>query len=91
MLTLPGQAKINNLDIPGLDRFWRNRAVSESWIPKGCHTITPNIVVDDAEAAIVFRKRAFGASEHYRLTLANGKVTHRESRLGQRRMPAEGY
>jgi len=39
--------------------------VSEPWIPKGFHTVTPNIIVDGAEPAIVFLKRAFGASERY--------------------------
>ena len=52
------------------------------WIPDGFHTVTPNIVVDDAEAAITFLKRAFGATEHYRLTMSEGKITHCELRLG---------
>ena len=56
--------------------------MSEPWIPKGFHTVTPNIIVDDAEAAIAFLKRAFGAREHYRLTLANGRVTHCELGFG---------
>ncbi|MEO8466488.1 MAG: VOC family protein [Gammaproteobacteria bacterium] len=56
--------------------------MNEPWVPKGFHTITPNIIVDDAEAAIVFLERAFGASEHYRLRFANGKVAHCELGLG---------
>ncbi len=56
--------------------------MSEPWIPKGFHTVTPNIIVDDAEAAIAFLKRAFGVSEHFRLTFANGKVAHCELALG---------
>ena len=56
--------------------------MNEPWIPQGFHTVTPNIIVDDAEAAIAFLKRAFGASERYRLTLSNGKVTHCELTLG---------
>jgi uncharacterized glyoxalase superfamily protein PhnB len=39
--------------------------VHEPWIPQGLHTITPNILVDDADAAIAFLKRAFGAGERY--------------------------
>ena len=56
--------------------------MNEPWIPQGFHTVTPNIIVDDAEAAIAFLKRAFGASERYRLTLSSGKVTHCELKLG---------
>ena len=56
--------------------------MSARWIPKGFHTITPNIVVDDAEQALTFLKQAFGAVENYRLTLSNGKITHCELKLG---------
>jgi PhnB protein len=57
-------------------------AMSAGWLPKGFHTITPNIIVDDAEPAIAFFKSAFGASETYRLTLSTGQITHCEIRLG---------
>jgi PhnB protein len=56
--------------------------MKEAWIPEGFHTITPNIIVDDAEAAIGFLKRALGAWERYRLTMSNGKIAHCELRLG---------
>jgi PhnB protein len=56
--------------------------MSARWIPKGFHTITPNIVVDDAEEAVAFLKKAFGATESYRLTMSNGKITHCELKLG---------
>ena len=55
--------------------------MSTRWIPKGFHTITPNIIVDDAEQAVAFFKKAFGATETYRLTLSNGKITHCELKL----------
>jgi PhnB protein len=56
--------------------------LNEPWIPEGFHTITPNIIVDDAESAIAFLKRAFGATEHYRLTMSDGKLAHCELALG---------
>lgn len=56
--------------------------MNESWIPKGFRTVTPNIVVDRAEDAITFLKRALGATEHYRLTMSDGKVTHCELQIG---------
>ncbi len=56
--------------------------MSARWLPKGFHTITPNIIVDDAEQAVAFFKNAFGASESYRLTMSNGKIAHCELKLG---------
>jgi PhnB protein len=56
--------------------------MSASWIPNGFATITPNIIVDDAEQAAAFFARAFGAQENYRLTMTNGKIAHCELRLG---------
>jgi PhnB protein len=56
--------------------------MSKRSVPKGFHTITPNIIVDDAEKAVAFLKEAFGVTENYRLTLADGKITHCELKLG---------
>jgi PhnB protein len=52
------------------------------WLPKGFHTITPNIIVDDAEQAVAFLKKAFGATERYRLTMSDGKIAHCELEIG---------
>jgi putative acetyltransferase len=56
--------------------------MGRQWLPHGFHTVTPNIIVDDAEAAIAFFKRALGATERYRLMLSNGRITHCELSLG---------
>jgi PhnB protein len=56
--------------------------VNEPWIPRDFRTVTPNIVVDDAENAIAFLKGGLGAIEQFRLTTANGKVAHCELKLG---------
>lgn len=56
--------------------------MSTRWIPKGFHTITPNIVADDAEQAVAFLKKALGATETYRLTMSSGKIAHCELKLG---------
>src|SRR5580704_10642202 len=53
-----------------------------TWLPDGFHTITPNIIAEDAEQAVDFLKRALGASERYRLTLADGSITHCELKIG---------
>jgi len=52
------------------------------WIPKGFHTVTPNVIVEDLDGAVAFLKKAFGATESYRLILQDGKVTHCEMRIG---------
>jgi PhnB protein len=56
--------------------------VNEPWIPRDFRTVTPNIVVDDAENAIAFLKGALGAVEQFRLTMSSGKVAHCELKLG---------
>jgi PhnB protein len=56
--------------------------MSNKWLPRGFHTITPNIVVEDAEKAVMFLKRAFGATESFRLTMSDGKISHCELKLG---------
>jgi PhnB protein len=52
------------------------------WLPQGFHTITPNIIAEDAEQAVSFLKRALGATENYRLTLSDGRITHCELQIG---------
>jgi PhnB protein len=42
------------------------------------NAIVPHIYVDGASEAIAFYKRAFGASELFRITAPNGKIVHAE-------------
>ena len=56
--------------------------MNEPWISRDFRTVTPNIIVDDAEDAIAFLKGALGAVEQYRLTMSSGKVAHCELKLG---------
>ncbi|MFD0739971.1 VOC family protein [Lysobacter koreensis] len=55
-------------------------------IPDGYHAVTPYLIVDDANAAIDFYARAFGAQELYRLPMTDkdgvAKVGHAEIRIG---------
>ncbi len=51
-------------------------------IPDGYHTVTPYLVVADAEAQIDFLKKALGAEETYRHADDKGKVSHAEVRVG---------
>lgn len=52
-------------------------------IPDGYHSVTPYLTVDDADAALAFYRKAFGASEILRLNMANGKVGHAEFKIGE--------
>lgn len=60
--------------------------MSVSPVPQGFHTLTPNIIVADAEMAIEFYKRAFGAEEKVRLTMPDGKIVHCELAIGDSRL-----
>lgn len=51
-------------------------------IPEGHHTVTPYLAIKGAAQALEFYKRAFGATETYRLMLPDGRVGHAEIRLG---------
>ena len=47
-------------------------------IPDGYHNITPYLVVKGAAEAIDFYKKAFGATERYRIDRPDGKIGHAE-------------
>jgi PhnB protein len=51
-------------------------------IPQGYHSLTPYLVVNDAQRAIDFYKRAFGASEIWRMEAPGGKLSHVELKIG---------
>jgi PhnB protein len=68
--------------LPAYIPEWRSVGMSTQWLPKGFRTITPNIVVDDAEQAVAFLKDALGATENYRLTMSNGTIAHCELKIG---------
>ena len=50
-------------------------------IPEGYHSVTPYLIVDDANAAIDFYKKAFGATEKFRLPMGD-KIGHAEIKIG---------
>ncbi len=52
-------------------------------IPKGFHSVTPDLVVKGASDAIEFYKRAFGAVENYRHNSPDGNsIVHAELKIG---------
>jgi PhnB protein len=54
-------------------------------IPDGYHTITPNITVRDAAAALAFYQKALGAEELMRMPGPGGKILHAEIKIGNSR------
>ena len=50
-------------------------------IPDGYHSVTPYLVMNGAAAAIDFYKKAFGATELFRMEHA-GKIGHAEIKIG---------
>jgi PhnB protein len=53
-----------------------------NYIPKGFHTATPYLIIKDADKAIEFYKKVFGATEIECIKDAEGKVRHAEIRIG---------
>ncbi len=51
-------------------------------IPAGYHSVTPYLIVNDAERALDYYKKAFGASEVFRMDAPGGKVGHAEIQIG---------
>lgn len=54
-------------------------------IPEGYRTLTPGMSVRDANRAVDFFKRAFGAEERHRFTLPDGTLMQAEMQLGDSR------
>jgi PhnB protein len=51
-------------------------------VPPGYHTATPYLTLSDAASAIDFYKRAFGATEIFRMAAPGGKIGHAEIKIG---------
>jgi PhnB protein len=51
-------------------------------VPKGHHTVTPSLTLDNAAQAIDWYKKALGAEETSRAVGPDGKIMHAEIRVG---------
>jgi PhnB protein len=54
-------------------------------IPDGYHTVTPYLYIKGAASALEFYKKAFGATELFRMDW-NGRVGHAEIQIGDSRI-----
>lgn len=55
-------------------------------IPEGYTSVTPYLVIKGAAAAIEFYKKAFGATELFRVPMPDGTVGHAEMQFGNARI-----
>lgn len=55
-------------------------------IPEGYHSITPYLIVKDADKLIDFLKNAFGAKEIHRSLKPEGQIMHAEVQIGDSRI-----
>jgi PhnB protein len=51
-------------------------------IPEGYHTLSPYLAVEDANQAIDYYKKAFGAKERVRMEAPGGAIGHAELEIG---------
>src|SRR5438046_7816443 len=77
--------------MPKFEKTSEEKCMSVKAIPDGYEGITPYLICKNAEAAIDFYKRAFGAEEIVRIGQP-GMVGHAEMRIGNAIfMVAEGF
>ena len=51
-------------------------------IPEGYHSVTPYLIINGATDAIEYYKKAFGATELFRMPAPEGKIGHAEIKIG---------
>lgn len=51
-------------------------------VPDGYHTVTPYLIISGAAAALEFYKKAFEATELFRMDAPGGKIGHAEIKIG---------
>lgn len=56
--------------------------MSTTHVPEGYHSVTPYLAIRNAVEALDFYKRAFGATEKFRLMMPDGRLGHAEIQLG---------
>lgn len=59
-------------------------------IPQGYHSLTPYLMVEEADRALEFYKKAFGAKEIMRTKTPHGEIGHCEMQIGDSRFMFSG-
>ncbi|MDD4616519.1 MAG: VOC family protein [Alphaproteobacteria bacterium] len=60
--------------------------VAPTELPEGFCTVTPTLIVSRASEAIDLYKKAFGATEEYRMEAEDGKIVHACIKIGNSKM-----
>jgi PhnB protein len=55
-------------------------------IPEGYHSVTPYLMINGAAEAIEFYRRAFGATQLFKMDTPVGKIGHAEIQIGDSRV-----
>ena len=61
-------------------------ANAKSPVPEGFHTLTPQLIFDNAAQAIDWYKKGLGAEEQSRAVGPDGKIMHAELQIGDSRI-----
>jgi len=61
-------------------------AKAKSPVPDGFHTVTPQLIFDNAAQAIDWYKKSLGAEEKSRAVSPDGKIMHAELQIGNSRI-----
>src|SRR5262245_19106938 len=61
-------------------------AKAKKAVPEGFHTVTPQLILDNAAEAIDWYKKALGAQETGRAVGPDGKILHAELQIGTSRI-----
>jgi PhnB protein len=78
--TSPQNGELGN----GRRRSYMSKAKNP--VPEGFHTVTPQLIFDNAAQAIDWYKKALGAEEKSRSTGPDGKIMHAELQIGNSRI-----
>jgi PhnB protein len=73
----------------GFRAYWLSREeepMAVKPIPDGYHSVTPYLIVRGAARALDFYRKAFGATELFRMADPSGKVGHAEMQIGNSRL-----
>ena len=66
----------------GEEKGEKSMASTVKPVPEGYHTVTPYLIVNGGADAIEFYKKAFGATELFRMAAPDGKIGHAEIKIG---------
>ena len=58
------------------------KKIAKAKPPRGKMSLTPYIIVKDGASAIAFYKKAFGATEQFRLSEPGGRIGHAQLAIG---------